>query len=88
MDVNISTYKYRIIAAYFPHAGYALTLFEAVIDNIRNCIHDAQRNGFKCLLGGDFNADIRHGWRGHRIRELAAELFLDFGNSGGGFQLH
>lgn len=65
------------MSVYFPHAGYATEDFNGVFDYVRMGLLEAQCRGYKCLLGGDFNADIESGLRGARIRELQEEVGLD-----------
>ena len=77
MDVKLHGKDYRILAIYVPHAGYSVNEYENCLDDFRNCVLDGQRNGRKCMVGGDFNTDLLRGWRGDRLRELLLEVHLE-----------
>ena len=76
LDLQIGYYKYRVLSVYLPHAGFPREDFLTTIDEIRYIILDAQQNGIRCLIGGDFNTDIRFGWRADLLNEVLSELGL------------
>ena len=64
LDLAVGHRKYRIISVYFPHAGCSLEFFESCYDGLRKVVLDAHSKCAKCMIGGDFNADLYQGWRG------------------------
>ena len=57
VDLLLNGTKYRIISVYFPHAGYDTIYFTACVDHLRKTLFDGQRDGYKCMIGGDFNTE-------------------------------
>ena len=80
VDLMLQHRKYRIICVYVPHAGYSLEIFEACFEELQLVIRDAQAQAMKCMVGGDFNAELYRGWRGDRLEELMCEARLDVRN--------
>ena len=77
VDVKLHGKGYRILAIYVPHAGYNVNEYEICLDDLRKCVLEGQRQGRKCMVGGDFNTELQRGWRGDRLRELLLEVHLE-----------
>ena len=75
MDVKLNAWNYRIIAIYAPHAGYTVHEFNICFDDLRKCVLEGQRNGRKCVIGGDFNTDLERMERGSFARVLVRNAF-------------
>ena len=75
MYVDVALYKhtYRIIAIYWPHAGYPTSYFNACVDEVRIVILDAAAKGIRPIFGGDLNTQMHTGRRGQRLQEVLAE---------------
>ena len=80
VDLLLHGLKYRVIAIYVPHAGYHQTWFDECFDHLRTTVLEAQNQGMKCMIGGDFNLEQNRGWRGDRFEEVLSELALDVCN--------
>ena len=66
-------HKYRIIATYWPRAGYPNAVFDSCVDRLRGTILDALSGSLKPILAGDLNTEMHRGWRGTRLHEVLAE---------------
>ena len=67
VDLQIHTLICRFVSVYVPHAGYTRAEFESCISLMREAVLEGQGKGFKCIVGGDFNTDIRRGSRSVHI---------------------
>ena len=79
-DIRIGKCTYRFVATYLPHAGYPDADFRQCMQHIRNTVAHAHQHKYRCVIGGDFNAEIGRGWRGAELESLAAELGLVISN--------
>ena len=76
VDMIVFGKKYRIIAVYVPHGGYRVEDFTTCFHHLRETVLEAHRSGMKCMMGGDFNTELEHGWRGGYLREYLIEVNL------------
>ena len=68
IDLDIFGKQCRVIAVYFPHAGYPSDDFHQCLYLLRTTIMATSENGMKCMVGGDFNLVLHHGWRGTSLK--------------------
>ena len=71
---------FRMVATYFPHAGYSVDDYNMCFDAVRKTVIDGQQINHKCFVGGDFNTILNFGWRGNRLREFVHETNLEVSN--------
>ena len=75
IDMQLSSsHITRVVAIYCPHAGFAYSLFQEVLQIMSNLIRDAARRKMSYIVGGDFNAQLDRGTRGNFLRDIIAEL--------------
>ena len=56
VDVNMHGKKFRLVVAYFPHAGYGEAEVDKLYAELAKVRKAARREGRKIVVGGDFNA--------------------------------
>ena len=76
VDLVLNGTKYRIVSVYIPHAGYDVNFFNMCFDHLRTTLSDGQQNGYRCMIGGDFNIVRHRGWRGDKLEELLCAFGL------------
>ena len=70
MDVCINGLKIRVVAAYLPHCGYDVEVFDQTFDQIRCVVDQGQKQKRKIIIGGDFNLQVNVGYRGTQLQSL------------------
>ena len=58
LDININSWKLRIITAYFPHTGYTDAAVQHVYDILSTITSEARAQNLHVILAGDFNAQV------------------------------
>ena len=58
LDINVASWKLRVMTAYFPHTGYGDAAVQRVYDTLSEIIHEAQSEKLQVILTGDFNAQV------------------------------
>ena len=81
VDIVVNHITVRMVATYFPHAGYSIDDYNLCFDSLRKVVLDGLRINRKCFVGGDFNSILDFGWRGNRLRELVHETNLEVSNN-------
>ena len=72
VDVNIGGGAFRVISAYFPHAGLQDASVEALYAAINADMVAAKKRGLQVVLGGDFNAEVGARQPGEEEKVLGA----------------
>ena len=58
IDINITSMKFRLITAYFPHSGYGDAHVQRMYDTISTIKREAKQRKRHVILTGDFNAQV------------------------------
>ena len=80
IDMKFERMMIRFIAVYCPHAGYAMEKIERLYLVLDGVVADAERRGFYCIIGGDFNTVYGVGMRGQLLAEFANTHGFDISN--------
>ena len=69
----------RRISVYMPHMGYPSEDFDNVYEQMRSILDDSVRRGLK-IYWGDFNTQLRIGFRGDSLAERCYSFDLHIAN--------
>ena len=58
LDIDIHSWRLRLISAYFPHCGYADMHVQALYDTISTILAESTKQHRHPLLAADFNAQV------------------------------
>ena len=58
LDVKLGDTRFRFIAVYMPHSGYAEQNVDFVYTQLEEIIYQSRQKNFQTILAGDFNADV------------------------------
>jgi len=58
LDIDIHSWKLRIITAYFPHTGYSDACVQRMYDTLSTIISEGRKAHLHIILAGDFNAQV------------------------------
>ena len=83
VDIRIQHKLVRIIAVYFPHAGYSWQNFSGTIDDVTALCIDAQSQDAALLVGGYFNLSLNYGDRAAALGDLCNQFQLQITNADG-----
>ena len=83
IDILLQNELWRVLAVYFPHAGYPKADLKKMSNELRKNLKDAGRSNMKCIIAGDFNTSLHIGERGAILDDIANEFGLEICNRHG-----
>eukprot|EP00973_Karenia_brevis_P092905 12414597-Karenia_brevis.AAC.1 len=58
LDINFNKLKLRLVAVYFPHAGYPDQAVQDVYDELDSILREGATKRFMIAVAGDWNAEV------------------------------